>query len=252
VVCLKPAGHRNLVEEVPYEPYEVPRDKAAVRKEGSDVTIMSSGGGMLEVLKVDEALTGEAMSVDVIDLRALKEMNTETLVTSVMKTKRLLTLDQFCCALCLAAEVITQVSESVEGARHKSCRSSTRLRQPRRRCSSTCVRTRTISREHLVRGSRWDGHLARLLVAHLVLVFRVFVLASTFADSAAALGPVWTVLPWIPRLISRFPFTVERGLLGALNLALLAMEAVLERWRPRQHLALAPFAELCGIRFGSR
>ena len=94
VVFLYPAGLRTLTEEVPDEQYEVPLDKAAVRQEGSDLTIVSSGGGMPGVLEAAEVLTGEGMSVEVIDLRVLKEMDTETLVNSVAKTKRLLTVDQ--------------------------------------------------------------------------------------------------------------------------------------------------------------
>jgi len=119
VVYLYPAGLRTLADEVPDEPYEVPLDKAAVRQEGSDMTIVGSGGGMPGVLKAAEALTNEGMSVEVIDLRALKEMDTETLVNSVAKTKRLLTVDQSYYTLSPGAEVIARVAENVEGARYK-------------------------------------------------------------------------------------------------------------------------------------
>ena len=119
VVFLYPAGLRTLTEEVPDEQYEVPLDKAAVRQDGSDLTIVSSGGGMPGVLEAAEVLTGEGMSVEVIDLRVLKEMDTETLVNSVAKTKRLLTVDQSYYTLCPGAEVIARVAENVEGARYK-------------------------------------------------------------------------------------------------------------------------------------
>ena len=119
VVFLYTAGLRTLTEEVPDEQYEVPLDKAAVRQEGSDLTIVSSGGGMPGVLEAAEVLTGEGMSVEVIDLRVLKEMDTETLVNSVSKTKRLLTVDQSYYTLCPGAEVIARVAENVEGARYK-------------------------------------------------------------------------------------------------------------------------------------
>ncbi len=119
VVFLYPAGLRTLTEEVPDEQYEVPLDKAAVRQEGNDLTIVSSGAGMPGVLEAAEVLTGEGMSVEVIDLRVLKEMDTETLVNSVSKTKRLLTVDQSYYTLCPGAEVIARVAENVEGARYK-------------------------------------------------------------------------------------------------------------------------------------
>jgi pyruvate dehydrogenase E1 component beta subunit len=119
VVYLYPAGLRTLVEEVPDEPYEVPLDKAAVRMEGSDITIVGSGASMPEVMKAAETLTGEGMSVEVIDLRALNRMDTETLVNSVNKTKRLLTVDQSYYTLSPGAEVIARVATNVEGAKYK-------------------------------------------------------------------------------------------------------------------------------------
>ncbi|SIT03322.1 transketolase subunit B [Roseivivax lentus] len=119
VVYLYPAGLRTLTEDVPDEPYEVPLDKAAVRQEGSDLTIVSSGGGMPGVLEAAATLTAEGASVEVIDLRVLKEMDTETLVNSVAKTKRLLTVDQSYYTLGPGAEVVARVAENVEGARYK-------------------------------------------------------------------------------------------------------------------------------------
>ena len=118
VVYLYPAGLRTLTEEVPDEQYEV-LDKAAVRMEGSDLTIVSSGGGMPGVLEAAETLKAEGMGVEVIDLRVLKEMDTETLVNSVAKTKRLLTVDQSYYTLCPGAEVISRCAENVDGARFK-------------------------------------------------------------------------------------------------------------------------------------
>jgi len=119
VVYLYPAGLRELMEEVPDEQYTVPLDKAAVRMTGGDITIVGSGGGMPEVLKAAEQLKGQGMGVEVIDLRSLKPMDTETLVKSVQKTKRLLTVDQSYYTLCPGAEVIARVAENVDGARYK-------------------------------------------------------------------------------------------------------------------------------------
>ncbi len=119
VVYLYPAGLRTLQGEVPDEAYEVPLDKAAVRQEGNDLTIVSSGAGMPGVLEAAEKLTADGMSVEVIDLRVLKEMDTETLVNSVGKTKRLLTVDQSYYTLCPGAEVIARVAENVEGVKFK-------------------------------------------------------------------------------------------------------------------------------------
>lgn len=119
VVYLYPAGLRTLTAEVPDEQYEVPLDKAAVRMEGGDLTIVGNGPSMPVAMEAAERLKGEGMSPEVIDLRALKEMDTETLVKSVGKTKRLLTVDQSYYTLCPGAEVIARVAENVDGARYK-------------------------------------------------------------------------------------------------------------------------------------
>jgi len=119
VVFLWPDGLRESMEEVPDNQYETPLDKAAVRTTGGDITIVGSGGGMPEVLKATEELQKQGMKVETIDLRVLKQMDTETLVKSVQKTKRLLTVDQSYYTLCPGAEVIARVAENVDGARFK-------------------------------------------------------------------------------------------------------------------------------------
>lgn len=119
VVYLYPAGLRELIEEVPDEQYEVPLDQAIVRMEGADLTIVGSGASMPEVMKAAEALKQSGVNAEAIDLRSLKPMDTETLVKSVTKTKRLLTVDQSYYTLCPGAEVIARVAENVDGARYK-------------------------------------------------------------------------------------------------------------------------------------
>jgi pyruvate dehydrogenase E1 component beta subunit len=119
VAFLYAAGLRDLIEDVPDEQFSTPLDKAAIRSEGSDITIVGSGGGMPEVLKATDALKKAGMKVEAIDLRSLKPMDTETLVKSVQKTKRLLAVDQSYYTLGPAAEVIARVAENVDGARFK-------------------------------------------------------------------------------------------------------------------------------------
>jgi len=119
VVYLFPQGLRQLSEEVPDEQFTVPLDKAAVRTTGNDLTIVGSGAGMTMVLEATDQLQKVGMKVEAIDLRSLKPIDTETLVKSVQKTKRLLTFDQSYYTLCPGAEVIARVAENVDGARYK-------------------------------------------------------------------------------------------------------------------------------------
>jgi pyruvate dehydrogenase E1 component beta subunit len=119
VAYLYPAGLRELMEEVPDEQYETPLDKAAVRTTGNDITIVGSGASMPDVMKAADILKTQGANVEAIDLRCLKPMDTEALVKSVQKTKRLLTVDQSYYTLCPGAEVIARVAENVDGARYK-------------------------------------------------------------------------------------------------------------------------------------
>jgi pyruvate dehydrogenase E1 component beta subunit len=119
VLFLWPDALREHMQEVPDEPYTVPLGKAAVRTQGSDITIVGSGGGMDVVLEATEKLQAKGMKVEAIDLRSIKPMDTETLVNSVKKTKFLLTVDQSYYTLGPGAEVIARVAENVDGARYK-------------------------------------------------------------------------------------------------------------------------------------
>ena len=73
---------------VPTEPYTIPLGKAAIRRAGDDVTIISYGRLMYDVLKAAEELAGDGISAEVIDLRTLAPLDMETVLASVAKTRR--------------------------------------------------------------------------------------------------------------------------------------------------------------------
>lgn len=68
--------------------YRVPIGKAAVRQEGSDVTIISYSWGMQEVFGAVEALSKDGVSCEVIDLRSIMPLDLNTVLESVSKTGR--------------------------------------------------------------------------------------------------------------------------------------------------------------------
>ncbi len=76
------------------EDYTVPIGKARIWREGSDVTIVSFGIGMQYALEAADKLAEEGISAEVIDLRSLRPMDTETVVKSVMKTNRCVTVEE--------------------------------------------------------------------------------------------------------------------------------------------------------------
>ncbi len=76
------------------EDYTVPIGKARIWREGDDVTIVSFGIGMQYALEAADKLAAEGISAEVIDLRSLRPMDTETVIKSVMKTNRCVTVEE--------------------------------------------------------------------------------------------------------------------------------------------------------------
>ncbi|WP_020539466.1 pyruvate dehydrogenase complex E1 component subunit beta [Lewinella cohaerens] len=80
--------------EVPEGEYLVPIGKAAVRREGTDVTLVSYNKMMLPTLEAAEELAKEGISAEVIDLRTIRPLDYHTIVASVKKTNRLIVVDE--------------------------------------------------------------------------------------------------------------------------------------------------------------
>ena len=76
------------------EDYTVPFGKARIWREGTDVTIVSFGIGMTYALEASEKLAEEGIDAEVIDLRTLRPMDTASIIKSVMKTNRLVTVEE--------------------------------------------------------------------------------------------------------------------------------------------------------------
>jgi pyruvate dehydrogenase E1 component beta subunit len=81
--------------EVPDLPdHTVPIGKARVARQGSDVTIVSFGIGMTYSLQAAEELAKEGIEAEVIDLRSLRPIDTDTVIASVRKTNRCVTVEE--------------------------------------------------------------------------------------------------------------------------------------------------------------
>ncbi|RMH44562.1 MAG: pyruvate dehydrogenase complex E1 component subunit beta [Alphaproteobacteria bacterium] len=76
------------------EDFTVPIGKARIWREGTDVTLVSYGIGMRHTLAAADILAEEGISAEVVDLRSLRPMDTETVVRSVMKTNRCVTVEE--------------------------------------------------------------------------------------------------------------------------------------------------------------
>jgi pyruvate dehydrogenase E1 component beta subunit len=76
------------------EDFTVPIGKARIARPGDNVTIVSFGIGMSYALQAAEALAKDGISAEVIDLRSLRPMDTETVIESVRKTNRCVTVEE--------------------------------------------------------------------------------------------------------------------------------------------------------------
>jgi pyruvate dehydrogenase E1 component subunit beta len=85
--------------------------KAAVRREGNDVSLITYGGSLWKTLQAAETLAGESISAEVVDLRSLRPLDDATIVASVRKTRRAVIVDEGWRSGSLSAEICARIVE---------------------------------------------------------------------------------------------------------------------------------------------
>jgi pyruvate dehydrogenase E1 component beta subunit len=86
-------------------------DHAQVRRPGRDLTLISYGGSVGKTLQAGAQLAAEGIEAEVIDLRTLRPLDTETIRASVAKTRRALVVDEGWRSVGLAAEIMARIVE---------------------------------------------------------------------------------------------------------------------------------------------
>ena len=89
----------------------VPISGAAVRRAGTDVTLITYGGSLFKALEAAEALAGEGIKAEVIDLRSLRPLDDATVMASVARTHRAVIVDEGWRTGSLAAEITARIME---------------------------------------------------------------------------------------------------------------------------------------------
>jgi pyruvate dehydrogenase E1 component beta subunit len=102
-------GHSGEVPKL--DDFVIPIGKARVARQGSHVTLVSWSMGMTYALKAAEELAKEGIEAEVIDLRTLRPMDTETVVASVKKTGRAVTVEEGWQQSGVGAEVAARIME---------------------------------------------------------------------------------------------------------------------------------------------
>ena len=102
---------QRSITHVPEEHYVVPLDKAAIVREGQDLTITGLGHTVHLALDAAESLAAQGISAEVIDLRSIAPLDRETLLQSVRKTGAVLSVDDDYHSYGVGAEIIATVAE---------------------------------------------------------------------------------------------------------------------------------------------
>jgi pyruvate dehydrogenase E1 component beta subunit len=88
-----------------------PIGKAAIRRQGDDVTLIAIAGAMKAALEASDILAREGVSVELIDLRTLKPLDTDAILQSVAKTGRLVLVENAHRMVSATSEIASHVSE---------------------------------------------------------------------------------------------------------------------------------------------
>jgi pyruvate/2-oxoglutarate/acetoin dehydrogenase E1 component len=95
VLFLEPKRiYRSMKQDVPEGVFEVALGKARTVREGKDVTLVTFGAMVSICEKAAEDAEGKGMSVEIVDLRTLMPLDEESILTSVMKTGRLVVVQE--------------------------------------------------------------------------------------------------------------------------------------------------------------
>lgn len=108
------AFFEGSTNEVPTEAYTIPFGKANVVREGSDLTIVTISQMVQKALLAAAKLEAEGISAEVIDLRTLVPLDSETVLRSVAKTGRLLVADEDYLNFGLSGEIAALVAERLD------------------------------------------------------------------------------------------------------------------------------------------
>jgi pyruvate/2-oxoglutarate/acetoin dehydrogenase E1 component len=103
----------NMEGDLSPETGPVDIDRARVRREGSQVSVISYGATLHKALSAAEALSREGISLEVIDLRTLRPLDMDTIAASVRKTRRAVIVDEGWRSGGLSAEIAARISETL-------------------------------------------------------------------------------------------------------------------------------------------
>ncbi|MYL63621.1 alpha-ketoacid dehydrogenase subunit beta [Bacillus hwajinpoensis] len=103
--------YRSFRQEVPEEEYTIEIGKAEVKREGTDITIVTYGAMVQASLKAAEELEKNDISAEVIDLRTVSPLDIDTIIASVEKTNRAIVVQEAQKQAGIAANVVAEIND---------------------------------------------------------------------------------------------------------------------------------------------
>ncbi|MDY3702833.1 MAG: alpha-ketoacid dehydrogenase subunit beta [Limosilactobacillus coleohominis] len=103
--------YRSVKEEVPDEAYTVPLDQAAVKREGTDVSIITYGYMVQASLRAAADLAKDGINAEVVDLRTIAPLDEDTILSSVRKTGRVVLVQEAQKQAGVSAQVAALIAE---------------------------------------------------------------------------------------------------------------------------------------------
>ncbi len=111
VIFFEPIQLYGQKGEVPEKYYTIPLGKADIKRSGSDVTIVAIGNMVNRSLEAAEQLSQKGIEVEVVDPRTLSPLDEDTILSSVMKTSRLVVVDESNPRCSVAGDIASMVQE---------------------------------------------------------------------------------------------------------------------------------------------
>src|SRR5204863_3847047 len=105
------ALYRRVKEELPTGEYTVPIGKAAIVREGRDLSIITYGAMVHTAREAAETLDGEGISVEIVDLRTLAPLDEGTILSSVRKTSKVIVLHEATLTGGIGGEIAARITE---------------------------------------------------------------------------------------------------------------------------------------------
>lgn len=113
VILFEHALSYALEADLPAGAGAVPIDRAAIRRAGRDVTLVTYGGSLGKTLAAAEALAKSGIEAEVVDLRTLRPLDDETILGSVARTRRAVVVDEGWRTGSLAGELAARIGETL-------------------------------------------------------------------------------------------------------------------------------------------